>query len=520
MSDGRLQQATHYHKEVRKCLKGPAYFLDSYAQIYDATSREWVSFRLWHSQLKTLQSVVDHRLVVILKARQLGLTWLVLGYALWLILFRPAATVLLFSRRDDEATDLLKTRLRGMYDRLPAWLKVRSFGVDNGHEWELSNGSRVLAFPTTAGDSYTATLVIVDEADLVPDLGRLMRAVKPTIDGGGRMILLSRADKNQPQSVFKRVYRGAKQKETDWVCLFLPWDARPDRDSSWYETQKADIAYRTGSVDDLHEQYPASDLEALAPRSLDKRLASEWLQRCYIEAPTLSLEEVPQAPAIPGLIVYVLPQPNHRYVIGADPAEGNPTSDDSALVVLDTQTGEEVASLAGKFQPAVLADHAHAIAVWYNRASILTERNNHGHAVLLWLRERGEIRVLTGHDDKEGWLSSQLGKVMLYDQCADAFRNREVTLHSFATFTQLASIDGSKLRAPEGEQDDRADAFALACAGRPAAGIVWLPEIPLGRESLSALHPDNVPAGVFLVKDDPRSFNGIFHDAERRWGHC
>src|SRR5215470_17278271 len=125
------QEATYYRKEARKCLRSPAYFLDSYGYIYDATSREWVRFRLWPSQLQVLQSVADNRLVVILKARQLGLTWLMLGFALWLMIFHPAATVLLFSRRDDEAIDLLKTRVRGMYNRLPAWLKVRSFGVDN-----------------------------------------------------------------------------------------------------------------------------------------------------------------------------------------------------------------------------------------------------------------------------------------------------------------------------------------------------------------------------------------------------
>ena len=65
-------------------------------------------------------------------------------------------------------------------------------------------------------------LVIVDEADLVPDLGRLMRAVKPTIDGGGRMILVGRADKSKPQSEFKRMYRAAKKKLTEWAAVFLP----------------------------------------------------------------------------------------------------------------------------------------------------------------------------------------------------------------------------------------------------------------------------------------------------------
>jgi hypothetical protein len=494
-------EAAHYQREIRKCRNSPAYFLDRYGHIYDAVSADWVPFRLWPAQFKALDTIVAQRLTVILKARQLGLTWLVLGYALWLVLLCPAVTVLLFSRRDDEAADLLGTRLRGLYERLPTWLRVQSFLVDNDHEWHLSNGSRVLAFPTTAGDSYTASLVIVDEADLVPDLDQLMRAVKPTIDGGGRMVLLSRADKTRPQSPFKRIYAGAKQHLTEWMPLFLPWDARPDRDQDWFEVQKADILHRTGSLDDLHEQYPVTDLEALSPRTLDKRFAPEWLQQCFVEAAPLSLAKVPEAPAIPGLVVYVLPQLGRHYVIGADPAEGNPTSDDSALIVLDTKTGEEVASLAGKFQPAVFAAHAHALGRWYQDADILVERNNHGHAVLAALDQRGQLRLLSGHDDKTGWLSSQLGKVILYDRCADAFRNHEVVLHTFASYAQLASIDGSTLRAPQGESDDRADAMALACAGRPMAGSVWVLQ-PTDPRNLSFFHPANLPKGVFL-NDDP-----------------
>jgi hypothetical protein len=173
------------------------------------------------------------------------------------------------------------------------------------------------------------------------------------------------------------------------------------------------------------------------------------------------------APAIPALNVFALPQPGHRYVLGADPAEGNPTSDDSALCVLDLDTGQQMAELAGRFEPSVFAYYAQQLATWFHRAGVLVERNNHGHAVLLWLRDNGAgVRSLPGHDSKPGWLSSTLGKTQLYDKCADACKNAEVTLHSFATYTQLASIDGSTLRAPAGEHDDRADAFALACAAR------------------------------------------------------
>jgi hypothetical protein len=194
------------------------------------------------------------------------------------------------------------------------------------------------------------------------------------------------------------------------------------------------------------------------------------LTPCFVEArpidPTGNYAPAYGLPAIPGLCVYARPQPGRTYVIGADPAEGNPTSDDSALVVLDAVSGEEVATLAGKFEPTVFAGYIAQLAGWYG-AAILVERNNHGHAVLAGLDALGlSGSLLGGHDGKAGWLSSTLGKVRMYDACADAVKNREVVIHSPATFAQLASIDGSTLRAPEGQHDDRSDAFALACAAR------------------------------------------------------
>jgi hypothetical protein len=421
-----------------------------------------VPFRLWPEQRRVARLLQEQRLVVLLKARQLGLTWLTLAFALRLLLFYPAATVLLFSRRDDEARDLLAVRLRGMYDRLPPWLQTGPFAADNDHEWRLGNLSRALAFPTTAGDGYTATLAVVDEADLCPDLERLLRAVKPTIDGGGRLVLLSRPDKSKPQSPFKRIYTAARQGRTDWAPVFLSWSARPDRTAAWYEAQATDIWHRTGSLDDLHEQYPATDAEALAPRALDKRIAPRWQQQCYgDQAPR---DELPAgAPSITGLEVYTVPQPGRCYVIGADPAEGNPSSDASALAVLDRESGEEVAALAGRFEPAVFAAHLYALGRWYCDADVLVERNNHGHAVLLWLQDHSALLRLSGYDGQPGWLSNSKGKALLYDAAADAFRERQTVLHSFATFTQLASIEGATLRAPPGEADDRADSYALAC---------------------------------------------------------
>jgi hypothetical protein len=445
------------------CAESPAYFAHHYCQIYDATALAWVPFALWPAQIAAMRTFARVSLTIILKARQLGMSWLVLAFALWLMLFQPAATVLLFSRRDDEAVYLLDFRLKGMYLRLPAWMiATAKVAMSNDHTWSMTSGSTALAFPTSAGDSYTATLAIVDEADLVPDLGRLMRAVKPTIDGGGRMILLSRADKSAPNSEFKRTYRAAKAGDSPWSPIFLPWHVRPSRDAAWYDAQRRDVLGRTGALDDLHEQYPATDVEALSPRSLDKRIPAAWLDAVYHEAAATDA-----GPPLNGLTVYAMPVPGRKYVIGGDPAEGNPTSDDSSATVLDDTSGEEVAALIGKLQPAIFASQIATISDYFNAAPALIERNNHGHAVILWLKDNApDVRLIDGHDGKTGWLSNSKGKALLYDELAEAVHDQDTRVHSFETYLQLASIEGASLRAPKGELDDRADSFALAQAGR------------------------------------------------------
>ncbi|HML24947.1 MAG TPA: hypothetical protein PKD09_25055 [Aggregatilinea sp.] len=460
-------------REWVRCYEDEAYFIDMYVLIYDAVEADWVPFRLWPAQLTVLDIFATGANTIALKARQIGMTWLALGHILHRMLFRAAATALLFSKRDDEAIELLDFRLKGMYSRLPAFLQCREVVTDSAHEWELSNGSRAKAFPTTGGDSYTASVVLCDEFDLVPNQDTIMSQVKPTIANGGQMILLSRPDKNRPQSLFKKLYKAAKARLNNWTAVFLPWYVHPGRDQAWYEREKADVQTSTGSLDDLHEQYPTTDDDALSARTLDKRIAPAWLAQCYARMDPLVVvgeghQEIPAGvPAIPTLHIYRLPEPGHRYVIGADPAEGLPASNDSALTVLDALTGEEVAMLAGKYEPkAVFPGHIDRIGQFYNRADVMVERNNHGHAVIAYLQSRSPLRVLPGFDEREGWHNTPAGKVMLYDDGAAAFMHQETTLHSERTFYQLGSIGRSTLAAPEGELDDLADSYVLAIVGK------------------------------------------------------
>jgi hypothetical protein len=462
-------QAQAIAREQKRCRNNPAYFIDQHVQIEaidEATNQgAWVPFRLWPAQRATLATLHRERMVIVLKARQLGLSWLVLGYALWMLCHQAIANVLIFSKRDTEAINLLHIRLSGMYGRLNTVAAKSTAYVDSNHALRLNNGSSALAFPTTGGRSYTASLVVVDEADFVEDLDALIRAVKPTIDAGGKIFLISTADKGKPESAFKRIFKGALERKNDWTPVFLPWHARPGRNMPWYEAQRRDSLSRTGWLDDLYQEYPATSLEALSGKSADKRFPPGWLAQC--DGTTLEPIGEPGAigPALPNLVVWQVPLPGKLYVIGADPAEGNPQSDESALAVLEAETQEQVAELAGRLDPAVFGDQIGQVSAWYNHADAMVERNNHGHAVLLYLRNFTKVRILRGRDGKEGWNETQVSKAVMYDSAAEVFRGGNTTVRSPETIHQLASIEGATLSAPEGQYDDRATAYALALAG-------------------------------------------------------
>jgi hypothetical protein len=186
-------------------------------------------------------------------------------------------------------------------------------------------------------------------------------------------------------------------------------------------------------------------------------------------------------PPIGGLTVFGRPRAGRGYVIGADPAEGNPQSDESAASVVDALTGEQTAVLAGRVDPAVFAAQLAAVSEYFNAAPVLVERNNHGHAVLLWLAEFSPVECLAGLDGKPGWLETGRSKPLAVDNAAAGLRDGATRICDRATLEQLASIEGATLRAPAGRHDDRALAHILALAalrwsfGGTGASVVAAP---------------------------------------------
>lgn len=215
-----------------------------------------VPFALWPAQQAVLTRLTSDRLLVLLKARQIGMTWLTCGYALWRCMERAGRTVLLFSQGQLEANELID-RIRLMHTT-HADRDLSPLLTDNTTELEWANGSRIKSLPATrkAGRSFTASLVVLDEFAFMTWGADLLAAVKPTIDNGGQLIILSSADGNG--SSFHQFWRAAAEGSNGFTPLFLDWTANPTRDTDWRAARMVEGV----SASDVLREYPANDIEA------------------------------------------------------------------------------------------------------------------------------------------------------------------------------------------------------------------------------------------------------------------
>jgi hypothetical protein len=162
--------------------------------------------------------------------------------------------------------------------------------------------------------------------------------------------------------------------------------------------------------------------------------------------------------------VYRVPEPGHRYVIGADVAEGLAKGDYSVAVVIDRDTWEECAELHGHWEPDVYADHLERLARAYN-AQIAVERNNHGHAVLATFKLGGVGGIFCGADGRPGWLTNPKTKPLMIDLLAECLRDDLIKVRSAGAHDEMRLyqvFDNGTTGAPSGYHDDRVIAWAIA----------------------------------------------------------
>jgi len=179
-------------------------------------------------------------------------------------------------------------------------------------------------------------------------------------------------------------------------------------------------------------------------------------------------------------------------VIGADVGEGLASGDASCAIVLERESGEQVAELHGRVPPDRFGHLLDALGRWYHQAQLAVERNNHGHSTLNTLRNICHCPRLYWHVRYDvagkaapllGWPTDQSTKPILVDDVAAAIAEASIILHSADLVDECMSFvttDTGAQQAQEGAHDDRVMAAGIAWQVRKRPVARGLTERPPG----------------------------------------
>jgi len=236
-------------------------FCNRFVRVEDAVTHQTVPFNLWPCQVQIAQQLERGEWLAILKARRLGMTWLLVAFALWLVLFRKHATVVVVSQDKEYAADFLD-RCRFVLDQLPDFLR-RTATRDSRLRLEFNknlHGSMIRSVACTkrAIRSLSANLIIFDEAAYMDLLKTARLAAQPAVEtNGGQIVICSTS--SGPSGDFYALFLASSTTKTRYTPVFFDWRARPGRDAAWYsrESQEnlADPLY-------MKREYPATPEEA------------------------------------------------------------------------------------------------------------------------------------------------------------------------------------------------------------------------------------------------------------------
>lgn len=262
--DEIIKKAVAYEKQ--RIANDLFYFIEKYVKIEDKASETGeiiVPFQLWEAQKEAARSIEANRLNIILKARQLGLTWLCLAYIAWYMMVHDGCLVIALSRTEKEAKELVRRLGSVIFEYMPELVNEDGKGgrykcTTTAMDVELTspNGrvSKFSAFTSSrgAGRSFTADILFLDEWAFQQWAEDIWAAAFPTINrpNGSKVIGLSTIERG---TLFEELW----VEDNNFNKIFIPWSADPRRDEAWYEETKKALG------DAVMAEYPATAEEAL-----------------------------------------------------------------------------------------------------------------------------------------------------------------------------------------------------------------------------------------------------------------
>lgn len=460
-------------EEYKRCATSPAYFIWKYCYIQHPIRGKILPERYGYQE-DAVASFMEHDYTIVLKGRQIGISTVVALLSLWMMLFHKDKNILVIATKQDTAKNLI-TKVRYAYDHLPIWLQVECV-ENNKLSLRFKNGSTIKA-STAAGDSGRSeglSLLILDEAAFIKNAEEIWVAAFPTLSTGGKAILISTP--NGVGNFFHRTYSKAIQGITNenavsFHPIKLDWKVHPDRDQKWRD--------RMGEIQGEREARQEFDAEFIGSGNtvVDADLI-EWYNEFQVQDPEYKM-------GLDGNVwVWENPDYTRKYIIAADVARGD-GKDYSSFHVIDVVNVRQVAEYKGQLSTTDFGHLLVEMAVKYNDALLVVERENVGWAVLQTIIDRNyhnlfymskdhkvveTQRTLTSRFYSEeqkmvaGFGTTSKTRPLIISKLDTYMREKAVEIRSFRLIEELRVFiwENQKAQAMEGMNDDLVMAFCIA----------------------------------------------------------
>lgn len=444
--------------------------------------------------------------VIILKARQMGLSTMVGGWLYWWLSQRRAQRGMVVTHHAD-STRALFDMTRRYHENCPDALKPHTkYSSRKEINFDVLDSSYVVA--TAGGDSIARgeTITVAHLSELAfwspSTAAENFNAIMQAIPNKPNTAVFVESTANGVSGKFYDLWKGACEGTNGFIPVFLPWYIQDEYQEEPPENMEytpdeltlkqkcnvtdAQLAFRRKKIaqnglDLFRQEYPADADEAFLtsgrpifnPDQLLKSIedANEVKYR-------MALEDEQWRPHPRGeLVMYEDVDPAGIYTIGADVAMGINGGDYSVAQILDGKK-KLVGSYRAHVHPDYFATMLKHLGEFYNNAYIIVESNSHG--LLTCTRLYKDFQYTNFHvemvvdkmTDKEmtklGFATTAKSKPLVINELRAAMRENEIEIHDKVTLREMLTYIETETGGMEAEQgcfDDCVMSLALANYG-------------------------------------------------------
>jgi hypothetical protein len=453
---------TEHPPEIQAVLDEPGEFISRLCIMHKQEQRI-TRFDLNAAQRELLEVLQTSDRVIVLKARQLGVSTLTRAWHFWkaYIADEPRQYAVLSHTR--ASAEELHRIERTFYENLPQPLRkplrrssVRTLKFED-------TGAQVTTY-TASGRGGTRSFAMnsahLSEFAFYENQEEVMATVMAAV-GDGQVVIESTP--NVFGDMFHTLVEGARSGENGWKLVFFPWYMHDA-----YQMEPEGTFRMSEEARRLQDEYDLSDAQMYWRQTQIRTLGKAKFRReypCSIEecfrGSARSFFDAAKLKEIEPLDLgsrehrmYSDALPGDKYIIGVDVGAGV-GGDSSAVTVVSASTRQPVYHYVdNQISPTRLAEKLLDFQKQYNDAKLIVESNNHGMMVLHRLREL-RVRHLYLENGKD-FKTSPRTRPLMFDSLREAVEDGIITHLDRHTLDELKTIAyiNDKPQAPKNGHDD------------------------------------------------------------------